>query len=165
MSKHFYVSPSLFLQSRNTTSIPLSHTEEALDVLGILRTLEWKSPVIMTSNKNLGKILAVKSFSEQHQVAIHSVSFPKIYVHSIQLTAWNHQLILLKKDVFCLLCQLQASNLPQNFELCLNIWIEIGSFSFIGKQHLNVMFFMLFFNDLCLKRQFDYLRFVSHALP
>ena len=83
VSTHFHVSPSLFLQSRNTTSTPLSHTEEALDVLGILRTLEWKSPVIMTSNKNMGKILAVKSFSEQHQVAIHSVSFPKIYFHSI----------------------------------------------------------------------------------
>ena len=51
-------------------------TETVLDILGILRNLKWDSPVFMTPSTNLGKILAVKSFAEQHQVTVISPSPP-----------------------------------------------------------------------------------------
>ena len=49
-----YAYASLFLSSNvlqcDATSTSRTITEEALDILGILRNLEWNSPVFMTSS-------------------------------------------------------------------------------------------------------------------
>ena len=89
--------------SKTVSYVPKTITEEALDILGILRSLEWRSPVIMTSDKNLGKILAVKSFTEQHQVTVHSVSFPHVYFDLLQLSFSISLNLTLKliKNLFC----------------------------------------------------------------
>ena len=63
-------------------------TETVLDILGILRNLKWDSPVFMTPSTNLGKILAVKSFAEQHQVTVISPSPPLLEPSSSSASTW-----------------------------------------------------------------------------
>ena len=71
-----YASLFLFCNADSGGATVHEETETALDILGILRNLKWDSPVFMTPSTKLGKILAVKSFAEQHQVTVISPSPP-----------------------------------------------------------------------------------------